>query len=104
MKPITTLVSFVERCEARVGLALDFAGAGKGEALVDAIEMAAEHLVAARVPIESAINWPAVITTVQNVGYEGPLILDVPEPRGPVAAILKNARATRDAIVRLFTR
>ena len=104
MKPISTLVSFVERCEARIGIALDFAGAGKGEALVDAIEMASEHLVAVRVPAESGINWPTVMTTVQKVGYEGAFIVDVPEARGPVAAILKNTRSTRDAIERVFAR
>jgi sugar phosphate isomerase/epimerase len=101
MKPVATLVSFVERCEARVGIALDMATAGRGEALVDAIEMASEHLIAARLPAESAINWPPVMTTVQKVGYEGPFILDASEGRGPVA--LKNARNTRDAIERLFT-
>jgi len=100
MKPVGTLVSFVERCEARIGIALDFASAGKGEALVDAIEMASEHLVAARVPAESSINWPTVMTTVQKVGYEGPLIVDAPEPRGAGAAFLKRARATRDVIER----
>ena len=102
MKPVATLVSFVERCEARVGIALDLASAGRGEALVDAIEMASEHLVAARLPAESSINWPPVMTTVQKVGYEGPFIVDAPEGRGPVAATLKNARSTRDAIERLF--
>ena len=104
MKPVATLVSFVERCEARIGIALDFAGAGRGEALVDAIEMASEHLVAARIPAESAINWPTVMTTVQKVGYDGPLIVDVADMRGPVAAILKTARNTRDAIERLLVR
>src|SRR5262249_58991473 len=54
MQPVGTLVSFVERAEARVGIALDFAMAGKGEALTDAIETASEHLVSIRVPADSA--------------------------------------------------
>lgn len=100
MKPVATVVSFVERCDARIGIALDFGSAGKGTALVDAIETASEHLVAARVPAESAINWAPVITTLQKVGYEGPFIVDA--PRGPIAMALKAARDLRERIEQLF--
>src|SRR5262245_58132359 len=95
--------SFVERCEAPVGIALDFGSAGKGTALVDAIEMASEHLVTVRVPAQSSIDWPSVMTTVQKVGYDGPFILDVPPPRGPIAPALKNARDARERLERLVT-
>jgi len=103
MKPVTTLVSFVERCEAHLGIALDFASAGKGTALVEAIETASEYLVAARLPAESSINWPPVMTTVQKVGYEGPFVLDLPEARGSIAPALKKARDARHTIDKLFT-
>jgi len=91
MRPAETLVSFVERCEARVGIALDFASAGHGLALVDAIETAAEHLLSARVPVEVAINWQAVMTTLQKVGYEGAFIIDAAGP-----AALQSARDARE--------
>lgn len=94
MQPVGTLVSFVERAEARVGIALDFAMAGKGEALTDAIETASEHLVSIRVPADSAIKWPDVMTTLQKVGYEGPFIVDGP---------LSSAAKARERLDRLFT-
>ena len=93
MRPTETVVSFVERCEARVGIALDFATAGQGTALVDAIETASEHLLSARVPVDSAIKWTAVMTTLQKVGYEGPFIIDA---AGPSA--LQSARDARERI------
>lgn len=93
MQPVSTLVSFVERCDARIGIALDFATAGKGVGLADAIETASEHLVAARVPAESGIPWAAVMTTVQKVGYDGPFIID-----GPLDA----ARRARERLEPLF--
>jgi sugar phosphate isomerase/epimerase len=95
MRPTETLVSFVERCDARVGIALDFATAGSGHALVDAIETASEHLLTARVPAESSITSPAVMTTLQKVGYEGPFIIDA---AGPSA--LQSAKNTRERIQR----
>ena len=102
MSPIGALVSFVERCDVRVGIALDFATAARGGSLVDAIENASEHLVAARVPVESSIDWSSVITTVQKVGYEGPFVVDVPPARGPASASLKKARETRERLERFF--
>jgi len=97
MSPIGSLVNFVERCDVKVGIALDFATAGKGATLVDAIEMASEHLVAARLPAESGTNWSDVMTTVQKVGYEAPLII---EAAGPSA--LPAAQKTRERLERLF--
>jgi sugar phosphate isomerase/epimerase len=99
MQPIETLVSFVERSEARIGIALDFGSAVKGSALVDAIEMASEHLVAARVPAESGISWPEVMTTVQKVGYEGPFIIDVASR----SSALNAAQNTREKMERWLT-
>jgi len=110
MSPIGALVAFVERCEAPIGIALDFGTAGKGGALVDAIELASEHLVAARLPPESAIDWSAVMTTVQKVGYEGPFIIDVADSRpsagrgGKAAAsALQLARTAREKMERWLT-
>lgn len=100
MATIGSLVTFVERCEARVGIALDFATAAKGGDLVEAIEMASEHLTSARVPVdEGRIDWAAVLTTVQKVGYDGPLILDI-DGRGPAKAMLKRASTARETMER----
>jgi predicted alpha-1,6-mannanase (GH76 family) len=94
MQPIGTLVSFVERCEARIGIALDLATAAKakGVSVADAIETASEHLVTVRVPVDGAgIPWAQTITTLQKVGYEGPFIVDA---SGPSALV--RARKTRE--------
>ena len=102
MSPIGSLVHFVERADARLGIALDFASAGRGGELVDAIEMASEHLVAARLPAESAIDWSAAMTTVQKVGYDGPFIMEVAAGGSP-REMLARARAARERIERWLT-
>jgi sugar phosphate isomerase/epimerase len=97
-----SLVSFVERCEATIGVALDFAAAAKGGSLVDAIEMTSEHLAAVRAPANAAIDWAAVMTTVQKVGYDGPLIIEV-VPGGPAKDNLVRARHARETMERWLT-
>jgi sugar phosphate isomerase/epimerase len=102
MTPVGSLVHFVERADVRLGIALDFAGAARGGALVDAIEMASEHLAAARVPAESAIDWSAAMTTVQKVGYDGPFVVDVAAAGSP-KEMLVRARAARERMERWLT-
>lgn len=100
MAPIGSLVHFVEAgVDAAVGICLDFAKAHADGDLVDAIEAVAEHLVIARLPIESTIDWPAAMTTAQKIGYEGPLIFDA-EPRGSSKDMLSRAKNTRATIER----
>lgn len=91
--PIGSVVHFVERADVRLGIALDCASAAKGGGLIDAIEAASEHLVYARVPAESAIDWSNAMTTLQKVGYEGPFIVDA----APGASM---ARTEKDALAR----
>jgi sugar phosphate isomerase/epimerase len=102
MAAIGSLVTFVERCEATVGVALDFATTAKGGGLVDAIEMTSEHLAAVRVPADGALDWAAVMTTVQKVGYESPLIIDV-APGGTAKDNLVRARQAREKMERWLT-
>ena len=97
MAAVGSSVTFVERCEAKIGIALDFATAGKGAGLADAIEMAAELLVAARLPADSAIDWMAVMTTLQKVGYESPLTIEPPPRLTPKDALVR-ARSARQRI------
>lgn len=103
MTPIGSLVHFVETAEARVGIALDFGSAGKGGALIDAIEMAAEHLAAVRVPLEGGIDWSLAMTTVQKVGYEGPIVIDTAAPGPNSKEMLARARKVREQMERWLT-
>jgi len=102
MSPIGSLVTFVERCDAPVAVALDFAAAARGGDLVDAIEMAAEHLAAARVPSDGALDWAAVMTTVQKIGFESPLIVEA-APGGATKDSLMRARQAREKMERWLT-
>jgi sugar phosphate isomerase/epimerase len=103
MTPIGSLVHFVEAAESRVGIALDFASASKGGALVDAIETASEHLAAARVPIDGKIDWSLAMTTIQKVGYEGPFILDTAAAGPSTKEMLARAKNVRGQMERWLT-
>ncbi len=100
MTPIGSLATFVERGEAVIGVALDFATSAKG-GLVDAIETVSEHLVSARAPASSGIDWAAVMTTVQKIGYDGPFIFEG-VPTGSTKDTLAKARQAREHIERLL--
>ena len=103
MAPIGSLVHFVEAgVDADVGICLDFANAQAGGDLVDAIESVAEHLVAARLPIDSAIDWASAMTTAQKIGYEGAFMFDA-EPRGSARETLSRARQAQARIRRWLT-
>lgn len=103
MTPIGSLVHFVEEgVDADVGICLDFGKAHADGDLVDTIETVAEHLVAARLPIDSAIDWPSAMTTAQKIGYEGPFIFDG-ELRGPAKETLSRARRTQAQLQRWLT-
>jgi sugar phosphate isomerase/epimerase len=102
MSPVGSLVHFVERADVRLGIALDFAGAARGGGLVDAIEMASEHLVAARTPADGTIDWSSAMTTVQKVGYDGPFVVDV-AAAGSTRDMLARARAARERMERWLT-
>jgi sugar phosphate isomerase/epimerase len=102
LSPASSLVHFVEGFEAPIGVSLDFAKAHRDGDLIDAIETVSEHLVSARVPLENRIDWPAALTTVQKVGYEGPMIFDL-LPRGSSKTLLQQARTARERMERLFS-
>ncbi len=103
MTPIGSLVHFVEAgVDANVGICLDFGSAHKNADLMETIEQVAEHLVAARVPVDSTIDWAAAMTTTQKVGYDGPLIFDA-EVRGSTKDTLGRARTSRGKIERWLT-
>jgi sugar phosphate isomerase/epimerase len=103
-----SLVHFAEEDleSAEVGICLDFGHAHMDGDLVDAIEAVSGHLVAIHVhdnrgriddhlmPFEGTIDWPAALTAVQKVGYDGALIFEV-EARGSTKETLARARTAR---------
>jgi sugar phosphate isomerase/epimerase len=105
-----SLVHFVEEDvdleEGPVGICLDFGHAHMDGDLVDAIETVSEHFVTTHVhdnrgraddhlvPFEGTIDWPAALTTIQKVGYEGPLIFEI-AAHGSAKETLARARKAR---------
>jgi len=89
----------VESPGGNVGICLDFASAARSGGLVDAIETSAEHLVSTHIPIDSAIDWAAALTTVRKIGYEGPLLFDITEA-GTLKEALQRAREAREKMQR----
>ncbi len=70
----------------RIGICLDVGHAHIEGDLVDAIETVSEHLIAVHahdnrgraddhlLPFEGTIDWPGAMTTIQKVGYDGPIV------------------------------
>jgi sugar phosphate isomerase/epimerase len=110
-----SLVHFVERVvdSADVGICLDLGHAQLDGDVVEAIETVSEHLIAVEVhdnkgrsddhlvPFEGAIEWAGALTSVQKVGYDGPLIFEM-AGRGSTKEILARARKAREKMERLL--
>jgi sugar phosphate isomerase/epimerase len=113
-----SLVHFVETDfegleGAPVGICLDFGHAHMDGDLLDAIETVSEHLITTHVhdnrgraddhlvPFEGTIDWPAALTAIQKVGYEGPLMLEV-AAHGSAKDTLARARKARQRMERLL--
>jgi sugar phosphate isomerase/epimerase len=111
-----SLVHFVEDDldGTDVGICLDFGHAHLDGDIVDAVETVSEHLIATHVhdnggrtddhlvPFEGTIDWAAALTSVQKVGYEGTLLLEI---AGHASArdTLEKARKAREKMERLLT-
>jgi sugar phosphate isomerase/epimerase len=110
-----SLVHFVEDDleGTDVGICLDFGHAHLDGDIVDAVETVSEHLVAThvhdnggrtddhRVPFEGTIDWAAALTSVQKVGYEGTLLLEIAGD-GSARETLEKARKAREKMERLL--
>ncbi len=110
-----SLVHFVEHdLDSRVvGICLDFGHAHLDGDLVDAVETVSEHLIATHVhdnggraddhlvPFDGTIDWPAAMTAVQKVGYDGTLVFEI-AARGAAKDTLKKAQTARERIDRLL--
>lgn len=100
------LVHFVEQLleTAPVGICLDFGHAHIQGDLVEAIETVSEHVVLTHVhdnrgkgddhlpPFDGTIDWPAALTGLQKVGYDGVLIVEV-DGRGDRLLLQRLRRA-----------
>ena len=96
-----------------VGICLDVGHAHMDGDLADSIEAVSEHLIAVHlhdnlgrvddhlVPFDGSIDWPAALTAVQKVGYDGTLMFEV-APRGTAKETLKKARHAREKMDRLL--
>jgi sugar phosphate isomerase/epimerase len=110
-----SLVHFVDEDGAGsgVGICLDFGHAHMDGDVVDAIETVSEHLVAAHVhdnrgrsdehlvPFDGTIDWPAALTAVQKVGFDGTLVLEL-SAHGSPKETLGRARTARARMERLL--
>ena len=109
-----SLVHFVEEDLAEpVGVCLDFGHAHMDGDLVEAIETVSGHLITTHVhdnrgrtddhlvPFEGTIDWPAALTGVQKVGYDGTLLLEIAAHGSPkeTLALAQNARARMERLM-----
>ena len=110
-----SLVHFIEEVldSPEAGICLDFGHAHMDGDLVDAIETVSEHFVTTHVhdnrgraddhlvPFEGTIDWPAALTAIQKVGYEGPLMLEI-AAHGSAKEALVRAQKARQRMERLL--
>ena len=103
-----SLASLLERdLEApHAGICMDFGHAFLGGDVPDAIETAAEHLIATHVhdnhgrsddhlvPFSGSIDWDAALVTMQKIGYEGTYMMELANTGSP-ASVLEQARRAR---------
>jgi len=96
-----------------VGICLDFGHAHMDGDLLDAIETVSGHLITTHVhdnrgraddhlvPFEGTIDWPAALTAVQKIGYDGALLFEI-GAHGPARETLKKARKARERMEKLL--
>ncbi len=108
-----SLVSMLERDldTPAAGICMDFGHAFLGGDLADAIETAAEHVVATHVhdnhkredehlvPYQGSIDWDAALTSMQKIGYDGTYLMELANTSTP-AAVLEEARRARQRFER----
>ena len=97
-----------------VGICLDFGHAHMDGDLLDAIETVAGHLITTHVhdnrgrtddhlvPFEGTIEWPAALTAVQKVGYDGTLVFEIAAHGSPRNTV-QRARKARERMERMLT-
>jgi sugar phosphate isomerase/epimerase len=106
---VTLLEEDLEAPEA--GICMDFGHAHLMGDVADAVEIAAEHVIAAHVhdnkrrsddhlpPFLGTINWDVALMTLQKIGYEGTYLLELANSGSP-ASVLEEARRARQRFER----
>ena len=96
------------------GICLDFGHAHLMGDVADAIETAAEHLIATHVhdnhgredehlvPYLGSIDWDRALVTMQKIGYEGTYLMELAGAGRP-AGVLEEARRARQKFERALT-
>lgn len=111
----SSLVSLIERdLEGQhAGICLDFGHAFLMGDVVDAIEIASEHLITTHVhdnrrreddhlvPYLGAIPWDSALMGMQKIGYEGTYLMELANT-GSTSAVLEEARRARQRFERTF--
>jgi sugar phosphate isomerase/epimerase len=114
--PLSTTTSLVSMIEGDLestsaGICMDFGPAFLAGDVPDAIEMAAEHLIATHVhdnhgrsddhlvPYLGSIDWGATLVTMQKIGYERTYMMELANTSSP-AAVLEEARRVRQRFER----
>jgi sugar phosphate isomerase/epimerase len=109
-----SLVHFVEEVlEFPAGICFDFGHAHMDGDVVEQIETVSGHLFTTHVhdnrgrldehlvPFEGSIDWPAALTAIQKVGYDGTLLMEI-AAHGSAKETLQKARAARAKMERLL--
>jgi sugar phosphate isomerase/epimerase len=110
------LTDLIERdLDARhAGICLDFGHANLLGDVADAVELAAEHLIATHVhdnhgredehlvPYLGNINWSTALVSMLKIGYDGTYMLEVANSGSP-AAVLEEARRARQRFERALS-
>jgi sugar phosphate isomerase/epimerase len=97
--------------DRRLGICLDFGHAHLMGDVVDAIEAAAEHIIATHVhdnrgredshlvPGAGTIDWNAALITMQKIGYAGTYLMELANTSSP-DQVLERARTARQRLER----
>jgi sugar phosphate isomerase/epimerase len=96
-----------------VGICLDFGHAHLEGDLLDAIETVSEHLITADVhdnrgrsdehlvPFDGTVDWPAALTAIQKIGYDGTFVFEI-GPDGSTKDVLLRAQKARQRMEKLL--
>lgn len=109
------LVHFVENvvADSRVSICLDLGHARLEGDVADAIETVSEHIALVHahdnrgrrddhlIPFEGTIDWASTLTTLQKVGYDGPVVLEV-SLEGSARDTLARMRTSRARMEKVF--
>jgi sugar phosphate isomerase/epimerase len=111
-----SLVYFVENVleAGAASVCLDMGHAHLDGDLVESIETVSEHIALVHahdnrgrnddhlLPFDGTIDWPAAMTVLQKVGYDGTVVLEI-GPQGSTKDTLARAQAARGRMNRLLT-